>query len=399
MEDYKLPSQNFLIIDLGASLPYTHHKHSIYAFASLLSNKNIGYQIWVPIGSEIDVPNFSIRKILLAGTHAPEFKLFKIKSWPNSILNKTLIFTLRINSKFLIRQQGWLISNYLKFLSSRVKHKYSGIIFTTACPFAINAVYALEAGKINTAIYFRLTNTSETRGALAKTHDFNKLIENSKNFNHVKIRFGIETEQYLTKLNSEHNSKFYISPFPHIEKPNKSYGNDKPFTISFLGYPTKDKGHDQIFPIVEKVSKLKPNYKWQIQLYENDPIHIPLKKLNTNILIVNGKITSLEMAELMNKTDILCLPYNPKSFDYHASAMHYSAMDHAIPVFCFKGSTFAYDIFKFNSGFVSENLQGMCDALVDIRNDQIVEWKNGCQKYNSSRDTANEIFLSLKVSE
>jgi len=397
MEDYELPGQNFLIIDLGASLPYTHHKHSIYAFATLLRNKNIGCQIWVPIGSEIDVLNFSIRKILLAGTHAPEFKLFKIKSWPNGILNKTLIFTLRINSKFLIRQQVWLISNYLKFLILRVQQKYSGIIFTTACPFAINTVYALEARKIHTAIYFRLTNTSETRGAIAKIYDYNKLIENSKSFNYVKIRFGIETEQYLTKLNSEHNSKFYISPFPYIEKSIKSYSNDKPLTISFLGYPTKDKGHDQIFPIVEKVSKLKPNYKWQIQLYENDPIHFPLKKLSTNLLIVNGKISSVEMLELMNQTDIMILPYNPKSFDYHASAMHYSAMDHVIPVFCFQGSTFAYDILKFNSGFVSKNLQGMCDALVKIRSDQIIEWKNGCEMYNSSRDAANEFFLSLKV--
>jgi hypothetical protein len=101
------------------------------------------------------------------------------------------------------------------------------------------------------------------------------------------------------------------------------------------------------------------------------------------------------MEELMFKTDVMCLPYNPKSFEFHASAMHYSAMDHLIPVVCFEGSAFAYDVLKFNSGIVARDLQEMCEVLLNLSKDQIREWKIGCQNYNTFRITTNENFLDL----
>ncbi len=196
--------ERFLLIDLGASLHYTHHKQSIYAFSSFLKDKNIDFNVWVPFGSNLNKSRLPIRKILLSGTHAPAFSLFDPRTWINSLMNKFLVFSVKNGFKCLMYMHVNLVGHYLKFLLAAKAKSYSGVLFTTACPYSVKTIYMLESSQIKTTIFFRLTNTSEARGELAELYDFKKLLDDAKNFEHVRIRFGVETDKYQLCHPSQH---------------------------------------------------------------------------------------------------------------------------------------------------------------------------------------------------
>lgn len=395
MADSSNLNRSFLIVDLGASLSYTHHKQSIYAFASLLSIQNLSFDIWVPLGSKIAKLDLPMRKILLPGTHPVEFKFLRPKTWLAGILNRLYRYGLKKNSDFLLHIRVFVTANYLTALISRKVKVSTSIIFTTACPFTVKAVYLLESIGWSGSVFIRLTNTSETRGKLSKLYDFKDLIEDADKFQYTKVRFGIETENYLAKLSVQNNPKFYISKFPQVEISSKYNADTENFTISFLGYPTVDKGHDQIVTIIKEVSQYRPEFHWQVHLYENDPFEICLRGMNLNLTIVEGKIETTVMENLLSVTSLMCLPYDPKAFEFHASAMHYQAMDYQIPILCFNGTSFSNDVSKFNSGAVAKNTEHMINILKRLNRGQINEWSLGCQKYNKFRFKTNQLFLDL----
>jgi len=387
--------ERFLLIDLGASLHYTHHKQSIYAFSSFLKDKNIDFNVWVPFGSNLNKSRLPIRKILLSGTHAPAFSLFDPRTWINSLMNKFLVFSVKNGFKCLMYMHVNLVGHYLKFLLAAKAKSYSGVLFTTACPYSVKTIYMLESSQIKTTIFFRLTNTSEARGELAELYDFKKLLDDAKNFEHVRIRFGVETDNYRSQLNTGRYSTLYLTKVPYIKSGANLESKNRPIVVSFLGYPTKDKGHEHILPLIKKVSEFRKEINWQVHLYEKDPLLPALERLEVNILTVCGKIQPYEMDKLLSATDLMCLPYNPKAFEFHSSAMHYHSMDYNIPVLSLNGTAFSSDIYKFKAGSISSNLNEMCEVLIDLSMDKITNWKFGCSKYNEFRNQTNEKFLDL----
>jgi hypothetical protein len=389
-------STEFLIVDLGASLIHTHHKQSIYAFAELLQNNKVSFEAWVPFGSKIDSHDFPIKKILIPGTHGTSFKFFDVRSWFDATFTKLFSYAFNIKKDFFIKLFVLISAKYLCFLISRnSQDRKMRIIFTTACPFAIKTVYLLEKNNIKASIFFRLTNTAETRGRLSEIYDFRKLISDSKNFDHVAIRFGVETENYLKELAVAHDLRFFMSPIPYIKQPFNYITDDGSITISFLGHPTRNKGREHIIPIIQGVSKYKPRFKWQVHLYDEDPLESDLHKLSIEMLIVNGKIDSEVMKNLLKKTTILCLPYNSEAFRVHASAMLYQSMDFLKPVLSFNGTSFSKDILAFNLGTVANTTNELCDQLININSKQVNSWVEGCKTYNIYRNSSNKKFLDL----
>lgn len=385
---------SFLIVDLGASLPFTHHKQSLYAFSSLLSTRKIENNIWVPIGSEIPKLDYPIKKILLPGTHVANFNFFRPTTWIGSALNRLYLFASKFHITLLLKARV-IITSYFLYYSISHLSKIKNIIFTTACPYTFSTIYLLEAKKIKISIFVRLTNTSENRGDLSKLFNFENLIIESRNFKYVDVRFGIETENYFSRLKLENNSKAYISKFPSAKIQSFSKPSSTNIVISFLGYPTKEKGHEHILPIIVKVSKFRPEFKWQVHLYENDPLENFFKTIEADVIIASGKINSNEMDRLLATTNLMCLPYNPIAFKYHASAMHYQAMDYLIPSICLSGASFAYDIKKYNSGAVAKNINDISKILIDLNETQIHNWVLGCEKYNNFRNLSNKKFLGI----
>ena len=389
-------NKSFLIIDLGASLIHTHHKQSIYAFSDLLQNNKVSFEAWVPFGSRIDSYGFPIKKKLIPGTHGTSFKLFDVKSWLDATFTKLISYASYYKKDFFIKFFVFVSAKYLCYLIARnIQDRKKGIIFTTACPFAIKTVYLLEKNNIEASIYFRLTNTSETRGRLSELYDFRKLISDSKKFKNIAMRFGVETENYLKELAVAHDLRFFISPIPYIKQSSSDKTNCRDITISFLGHPTRDKGREHIIPIIQGVSKYKPWFKWQVHLYDEDPLENDLHKLNVEMLIVNGKIDDNVMKNLLKKTSLLCLPYNIDAFSLHASAMLYQSMDFLKPVLSFDGTSFSKDILEFNSGAVAKTINELCDQLINIDNKQVNSWVEGCRTFNVYRNSSNKKFLEL----
>jgi hypothetical protein len=389
-------TKSFLIIDLGASLIHTHHKQSIYAFSDLLQNNLVSFEAWVPFGSEIDSCDFPIKKNLMPGTHGASFKFFDLRSWINAAFTKLLTYIIYFKIDFLIKFFVFISAKYLCFLiTHNTDDKKRRIIFTTACPFAIKTVYLLEKNHIEASIFFRLTNTSETRGRLSEIYDFRKLISESKKFESVTMRFGIETENYLKELTVDSDPRFFISPIPYMKQSFSDIDSYSNITISFLGHPTRNKGREHIIPIIEGVSKYKPGFKWQVHLYDEDPLENDLRKLNLEMVIVKGKIDSEAMKSLLKKTSVLCLPYNVEAFKMHASAMLYQAMDYLKPVLSFDGTSFSQDILEFNSGAVAKTSIELCDLLINVDTEQVNSWVEGCIAYNVYRTSSNIKFLGL----
>ncbi len=388
--------KTFLIIDLGASLIHTHHKQSIYAFADLLQNNKVSFEAWVPFGSRIESCGFPIKKNLVPGTHGTSFKFFDLRSWINATFTKFLSYAVYFKIDFFIRLLVFISAKYLCFLITRnTQNRKTGIIFTTVCPFAIKTVYLLEKNHIEAPIFFRLTNTSETRGRLSEMYNFRKLIRDSKKFKNVTMRFGVETENYLEELAVANDLRFFISPIPYVKQSFSDITNCKNITISFLGHPTRNKGREHIIPIIKEVSKYKPRFKWQVHLYDEDPFENDLHKLNLEMLIVKGKIDSEVMESLLKQTSVLCLPYNIEAFRVHASAMLYQSMDYLKPVAGFDGTSFSKDILKFNLGAVAKNSNELCDQLINIDIEKVNSWVEGCKTYNMYRNESNKKFLDL----
>ena len=388
--------KSFLIIDLGASLIHTHHKQSIYAFADLLQNSKVNFEAWVPFGSRIDSCGFPIKKNLIPGTHGTSFKFFDLRSWINASFTKILSYAFYFKIDFFIKLFVFISAKYLCFLITRsTRDMKKGIIFTTACPFAIKTVYLLEKNQIEASIFFRLTNTSETRGRLSEIYDFRKLLSDSKKFKNISMRFGVETENYLEELAVADDTRFFISPIPYIKQLFSDITSSSNIIISFLGHPTRDKGREHIIPIIQGVSKHKPRFKWQVHLYDEDPLEIDLHKLNLEMLIVKGKIDSEVMKSLLKKTSVLCLPYNIEAFRLHTSAMLYQSMDYLKPVLSFDGTSFSKDILEFNLGAVAKTRNELCELIINIDAKQLNSWIEGCKTYNLYRNSVNKKFLDL----
>jgi hypothetical protein len=386
--------KKFLIVDFSASLTHTHHKQHIYGFCELLTENKFEYEVWIPYGSSIPPKNLNIRRRILPGTHMAKFELSYPKTWIPSILAKLYIFAESNNFDILLRIFVNLISG---FFCARIICTYRNmnthLVFTTSCPFAIKSIRMLEKIRFHAAVYCRLTNTAEKRGCISKIYNYDKFINDSRNFKYIKTNFGFETQAYYNTYRNYKNDNFYISPTPTIFHYPLKKANSRNLTFSILGYPTHNKGIEFVQPLIQKVLILKPSINWIVQVQEFNSL--TFTSPNENLKILKGKISSELMHQSLLETDLLCLPYNSSAFAFNASTMMYSSMDYLIPVITFNGTAFASDINQFNCGVTVSGIDEMIEKLIKIDIEQIKIWANGCKKYNAYRNMSNKQFLNL----
>jgi glycosyltransferase involved in cell wall biosynthesis len=387
-------TKKYIIVDFGASLRHTHHIQSIIAFSQLLENNNIEPEIWVPMGSTAELDLGLTKFNLLPGTHPCEFKITEFKTWLPGILGKLHHLGLKYRLDYLIKFVILITStHFCKKVQIKSRNSQLSLIFTTLCPFAIRSILTLESKKVHVKIFCRLTNTSETRGRLSEIYPVDIITKST--FNYLKLRLGFETSNFRNNFNTL-SHKAYISKFPSQNNSYlKKFINEHP-TISFLGYPTRDKGHGHIITIIEKVYQQRPNINWQVHLYDNDPIETKLKEMNLPIEFIRGKFSGNTITKMIQKTDIMCLPYDVNAFRYKASAMFYKSSDFKIPIITFLGTGFAEDVLNFNCGFAGKDLESIINEIINLNSNQINAWKKGCEIYNSFRNNSNLIFLDIK---
>jgi glycosyltransferase involved in cell wall biosynthesis len=386
-----------VIVDFGASQNHTHHKESIYSFADLFNAKNLDLEVWIPFGSEIDHKNLPVKNYLLPGFNPISLDLSKPSTWISAVHGKIHNFSNTHNFRYFLKILAYLNSlNFLLLiLYKKLYYKNIKITFTTMCAFSFRSLYMLETCKVNIDSYCRLTNTSERRGKLSDLFSSKNFIQISRKFKHVTVRFGIETSAYLAKIGLETDDRGFISKFPSRNNLQQKKLDISNITISFLGFPTKNKGQHHILPLVKNISQERPTINWQIQLIEKDKLITEISQIHSSIKILEGKISPNSMELALSDSSLLCLPYDVKAFEYNSSAMMYQAMDYLVPVLTFSGSAFAEDVTKFNCGLVANDKEDMIDKLSIIDFNEINAWIEGCKKYNDYRSKSNHIFLEI----
>jgi hypothetical protein len=287
------------------------------------------------------------------------------------------------------------VHHFLYKLRSKKKVASLNIVFPTVCPFAVSAIYKLEKKRLLANVFVRVTNTSERRNVLGEMFPINNLINDSKIFKSVKINFGFETNAYMKKTGFLGMPNVHISKFAAEDKRPLHKLNSENLVISFLGYPTKDKGYELIFPIIKGVASIRPELEWQVQVYEHDLIEDALKDLNLKIQILRGKISQESLELALKNSSLLILPYNPKAFQYNASAMMYQASDFCIPIITLDGSAFASEVEEFSIGKVCKDSTEIIEVLQSITSSQIELWKNNFLEYNNYRNKTNFLFLKI----
>jgi glycosyltransferase involved in cell wall biosynthesis len=253
----------------------------------------------------------------------------------------------------------------------------------------------LEAGKVKVESFCRLTNTAERRGKLSEIINYENFIEKSKTFTYVTVRFGVETNAYMRKIQLDNDRRTYISKFPSRSNIHYKQVNVSQVTISFLGYPTRYKGQEHILPIVKNIGLNRPNIDWQIHLFENDQLIPALKKISVDTKILTGKISAQSMIDALSKSSLICLPYDVIAFKYNSSAMMYQAADFLVPILTFSGSAFAEEVEQFGCGLVANSEEELISKLIKLDFELINTWIDGCIKYNDFRNKSNSIFLGI----
>ena len=386
----------FLIVDFGASLKHTHHKQSIFAFSTLLGAEDINFDVWIPIGSEVENADVKMSRILLPGTHPCQLSIRKFNTWLPATLGKLNNIAAKYRIKFILFTLLYITALHFNLLFKlRYKNDRTSIIFTTTCPFSLRAIYLMELFKIKVNVHCRITNTAEIRGILADVITLDTFKEKVKKFKYVNVFFGFETKALLIKNKGEIDSSLFISKFPSQQKNLVKEVVSENFTISFLGFPTRNKGHNIIGSIIKKVGEKCPNYVWQVQLYQDDPLIHELKNLDLNIKILEGKISRELMIESLKNTTLICLPYDVDAFKYNSSAMMYESTDYLVPVITFCGSAFAADVDDFFCGVTVRDQDEMVDQMINLDSNLVNKWIEGCFRYNNYRNESNLGFLSL----
>lgn len=386
----------FLVVDFGASLNHTHHKQSIFAFSTLLAKEHIDFDVWIPIGSEIENADIKLRRILLPGTHPCQLRITKINTWLPATLSKLHNIAATYRIKFILLILLYITALYFNVLFKiRCRNEKISIIFTTTCPFSLTAIYLMEIFRIEVDIHCRITNTAEVRGVLSEIVTLDIFKEKVKNFKYVNVFFGFETKALLNKNKNETDSRLFISKFPSEQKKLIKEMNSENFTISFLGFPTRNKGHDRIGSIIKKVGEKRPNYLWQVQLYQDDPLIHELNELNLSIKILEGKISRELMIDSLKNSTLICLPYDVDAFKYNSSAMMYESTDYLVPVITFCGSAFATDVDDFSCGVTVKDQDEMINKMINLDSNLVSDWTRGCSSYNHYRNKSNLIFLNL----
>ena len=386
----------FLVVDFGASLKHTHHKQSIFAFSTLLKKEDINFDVWIPIGSEIENTDVKLSRILLPGTHPCQLSIRKLNTWLPATLGKLNNTAAKYKIKFILFTLLYITALYFNILfKMRYKNDKISIIFTTTCPFSLKAICLMELFKIKVNIHCRITNTAEVRGILADVITLDAFKEKVKKFKYVNVFFGFETNTLLNKNKGEIDSRLFISKFPSEQKKIIKEVISENFTISFLGFPTKNKGHNMIGSIIKKVGEKRPNYVWQVQLYQDDPLINELNNLNLNIKTLEGKISRELMIESLKNSTLICLPYDVDAFKYNSSAMMYESTDYLVPVITFYGSAFATDVDDFFCGVTVKDQDEMIDQMINLDSNLMNKWIKGCSRYNDYRNESNLSFLNL----
>jgi hypothetical protein len=389
--------RNYLIIDFGASLLHTHHSRVIRGFVELIKQNEDDLLIYIPFGSEIEDSSMhgKTRRILIPSYHPVAFKWRKSSSWipgltrllysrsENTKIHKTLSFLL---SDFLVEATFLTIRKVLR------RRPDSILLFPTACPISIRLGRRIKTTFPSIKLAYRLTNTAEKRGYFAKHFDLASEISELDEFSSKDIRFGFEMEEYGATLGIPGANLFY-SPTPPCSERIVESSSSSTRTFGFLGMAQKHKGVSWLLKIIIGTSAnfSSKSLRWVVQTENPSPSELTEIAIQSDVTLLPGRLSEVEMSDAFSKIHLICLPYNIDSYKLNASALAYRAADNLTAVATLRGSAFGNEIEKFKLGIVADDL---ADLISKMSNFDIDATKLYIAKYNLLRHEANLRFLS-----
>ncbi len=388
--------RNYIIVDFGASLLHTHHGRVIRGFAELVLDLGQEMTILLPLSSEVvlDLPNVSVSKKLLPSYHPIAFKVSKYETWVPGLLG--VLYRVTENTwlhKIISKLMMALTINlaYVHIKEFKKSDNDLTIIFPTACPVALKLGSKIESKRMSARLIYRLTNTAERRGFHAKFLSLEKELFNLAATSFVEVRFGYEMVEYARTLPMS-LEQLFLSPTPpsyEVLGRNK-VGND--LTLGFLGMAQKHKGIEWMNELV-KATLQKPgkqNICWLIQTEKTPPLELLAMAETLPIKLLPGRLSEHELDVAFSDVDVVCLPYDVKTYKFNASALAYRAADNLTAVATFRGSAFAREIDEFGIGIVAEDLEKLAYMMSKLDPNSLLE---NMRSYNQMRKTKNLIFI------
>jgi hypothetical protein len=391
-------SHRYFIVDFGASLRHTHHFESILAMTRLLDSCKQAHEILLPMGSELEFPNKKIVfKKLLPSSHSIGFEYKTFPTWIPSIYTKFLVSASNRNfvliQKFLRRVAELLLfKSLLRQIDLRNDGVETRLVFPTVCAGALRFLnYCEKHGKVLKA-YIRFTNTSENRGYFTSDDLVANFINESRNFRTVSVRFGYEMSAYKRHIGLPDTS--FHSPFPAQEVEQKEQDSQM-ITVSFLGFPKKIKGSQDIDFIVNQAGLKNKKLKWVVHCKSHEDLWVKriAKELSVGYLV--GKVPTFELRNALSCSNLICLPYDVKDYALNASAIAYQAADYGVPVITLRGSAFADEIERFQIGIVSDSLESLIEQLKALNQESLLRYNSSINAYNVYRLESNKAFLEI----
>lgn len=388
---------NYLLIDFGASLLHTHHSRVIRGFAELIESEGHQVTIYLPLGSEIEIlgKNPVHRKILVPSYHPVGFRMKHPMSWIPGLTR--ILYSRTENSKWQSLVSLVLSRMIVEFAMLGVKgnlRKFpdSIVIFPTACPISVQLGKRIKLKFSQAKLVYRLTNTAENRGYFTRcmnaTLDISQQIQTFS----TDIRIGYEMNEYASSLTLSKSNLYYSPTPPCLEIREESVDGNKR-TFGFLGMAQRHKGTNWLVEIITRTlaNAGAGSLSWIIQTEEPPPGELLEFSTRLQVKLLPGRLSESEMSQAFTKIDLVCLPYNVKSYGLNASALAYRAADNLTAVATFKGSAFANEIEKFGIGLVADDLESLINGMIkfDVKScrDRIVE-------YNKVRIQSNRNLIN-----
>ena len=389
--------KNFLLIDFGASLMHTHHSRVIRGFVELIEKDGYQVTVYLPLGSEIAISgkNPVQRKILVPSYHPVGFRMKHQSSWIPGFMR--ILYSRTENSKWQSFVSFILSRMIVEFAMLGVKgnlRKFpdSIVIFPTACPISVQLGKRIKLKFSQVKLVYRLTNTAENRGYFTRCIDATFGISQQIQSFPTDIRIGFEMNEYASSLTISKSNLYYSPTPPCLEIKEESVDWTKR-TFGFLGMAQRHKGTNWLVEIITRTlaNAEARSLSWIIQTEQPPPRDLLELSTKLQVKLLPGRLSESEMSQAFTNIDLVCLPYNVKSYKLNASALAYRAADNLTAVATFKGSAFANEVEKFGIGLVVDDLKTLINEMIKF---DVESYRNRIVEYNKIRIQSNRDLIT-----
>jgi glycosyltransferase involved in cell wall biosynthesis len=405
-----------LIIDFNASKRYSHHWYLVQQYKQFLLRFKTDYEIWIPENAHKDVIQALGKNcyyILKSNYHGYERKQNFFKWSINKSIDIFFDFTRKkirwvANSEITKK----LLAHYYIYrpfinIKKIIKLGYKvDIIFPSADTLAVRLVEkCLQNGLEINRVCLRLPHIYKDSLSF---NDMESTLQKLVNdFPNCDFALGYETVSLkkLLKLSGIRDKNLFWSPAPPIQKPGKKTvfeerhpkTNSSLLTFAFLGAARPGKGFEDIPRLISLLGVLNLQFKVFIQqaVYSWPEYEITMEQLKTFPTLIEflpSDLSQDHLEQILQKIDILLLPYKEKDYKIAGSALFFLAAEYGIPTLTKTGVSFAWDIETYQLG---STYKGDEEFVAKMRSMMSYSEIYNFELYNQDRLSAIEIFLGL----